>query len=310
MPTAMHPLMDPESQTRIWPHEYQEVYESFNRIFDCRGHGWSNLQSMHINLPFGDDDQFGRLHAAIRMVLPILPALAASSPIVGGVPSGFLDTRLEYYRQNCRRVPSVAGRVIPEAVFTRGEYEGSLLEGIYRDIRPYDPDGILQYEWLNARGAIARFDRGAIEIRLLDVQESPLADLAVAQGVVSAVRALVDGRLCSLERQKSWSAERLEPILLESIRSGEGGIVTDADYLADMGLAGERSVPASAIWRGLVELGRRDIGQPQLEALEFILDQGSLATRILRAVDQSPSIESVYASLCECLAGNRLLGPV
>ena len=46
---------------------------TFDRIFDCRGHGWSNLQSMHINLPFADDDEFGRLHAAIR-VLSAAPA--------------------------------------------------------------------------------------------------------------------------------------------------------------------------------------------------------------------------------------------
>ncbi|HAL85576.1 MAG TPA: hypothetical protein DCM31_01010, partial [Deferribacteraceae bacterium] len=37
---------------------------------------------------------------------------------------------------------------------------------MYRDIAPYDPECILQEEWLNSRGAIARFDRKAIEIRL------------------------------------------------------------------------------------------------------------------------------------------------
>ena len=39
---------------------------------------------MHVNLPFADDAQFARLHAAIRLVLPLLPALAASSPIAEG----------------------------------------------------------------------------------------------------------------------------------------------------------------------------------------------------------------------------------
>ncbi len=82
MPTGMHPWMDPARETRLWPHDYSEVYANFDRIFDCRGHGWSNLQSVHLNLPFADDEEFGRLHAAIRLLLPILPALAASSPIV------------------------------------------------------------------------------------------------------------------------------------------------------------------------------------------------------------------------------------
>src|SRR6185436_8561391 len=79
LPSAMHPWMDPIAEMKLWPHEYSAVYEAYNRIFDCRGHGWANLQSMHINLPFSGDEELGRLHAAVRLLLPLLPALAASS---------------------------------------------------------------------------------------------------------------------------------------------------------------------------------------------------------------------------------------
>ena len=51
---------------------------------------------------------------------------------------------------------------------------------MFADIAPYDPAGVLQHEFLNSRGAIARFDRSAIEIRVLDVQECPQADTAIA----------------------------------------------------------------------------------------------------------------------------------
>src|SRR5262249_20775901 len=91
MPTAMHPWMEPDREMRLWPHDYSPVYEAFNRIFDCRGHGWANLQSVHLNLPFANDKEFARLHAAVRLLLPLLPALAASSPVVEGRPTGFLD---------------------------------------------------------------------------------------------------------------------------------------------------------------------------------------------------------------------------
>ena len=141
-----------------------------------------NLQSAHLNLPFANDEEFGRLHAAVRLVLPALPALAASSPLQDGRLTDFADTRLEIYRHNARRLPIVSGRVIPEPVFTRAEYERAARQPL-RAIAPLDPDGILQEEWLNARGAIARFDRGAIEIRVLDVQEHPAADLAIAWAV-------------------------------------------------------------------------------------------------------------------------------
>src|SRR5690606_10242960 len=57
MPTAAHPSMNPFTETVIWPHEYNEVYSLYNKIFDCRGHGWANLQSMHINLPFFNNNE-------------------------------------------------------------------------------------------------------------------------------------------------------------------------------------------------------------------------------------------------------------
>ena len=78
MPTAMHPWMDPARETRLWPHGHSAIYQAFDRIFSCQGHGWANLQSMHINLPFADDDEFARLHAAVRVAMPLMPALARS----------------------------------------------------------------------------------------------------------------------------------------------------------------------------------------------------------------------------------------
>ncbi|MBK9976184.1 MAG: hypothetical protein IPP14_15545 [Planctomycetes bacterium] len=72
----MHPFFDPMTETKLWPLSNNVVYETHNRIFDCRGHGWSNLQSTHLNLPFANDTEFARLHAAIRMILLILPALS------------------------------------------------------------------------------------------------------------------------------------------------------------------------------------------------------------------------------------------
>ncbi|MDX1271934.1 glutamate-cysteine ligase family protein, partial [Bizionia paragorgiae] len=47
LPTASHPLMNPLTDTQLWKHSYSEVYELYNRIFDCKGHGWSNVQSTH-----------------------------------------------------------------------------------------------------------------------------------------------------------------------------------------------------------------------------------------------------------------------
>ena len=96
MPSGAHPWMNPQKETKRWPHDNKALYEQFDKIFDCQGHGWANLQSMHVNLPFADDQEFFQLHTAIRLLLPLLPALAASTPILDSRPTGYQDTRLKY----------------------------------------------------------------------------------------------------------------------------------------------------------------------------------------------------------------------
>jgi gamma-glutamyl:cysteine ligase YbdK (ATP-grasp superfamily) len=258
MPTAMHPWMDPERELKLWPHEDNQIYRAFDRIFDCRGHGWANLQSMHINLPFAGDDELARLHAAIRIALPILPALAASSPFVDGAPAAHLDARMAYYRDNARRVPSVSGRVVPERVFTRADYEGQLLQRIYDDMAPLDPDGVLRHEWINARGCIARFDRSALEIRVLDLQECPAADIAIAGAVTAVVRALVDERWASGDAQRTWHEDALAKILAQTITDGDRAIVANADYLRLFGFPEPGPARAGDLWQHLIEGPVRD----------------------------------------------------
>jgi gamma-glutamyl:cysteine ligase YbdK (ATP-grasp superfamily) len=306
MPGAMHPWMDPLREMRLWPHDYGTVYRALDRVFSCTGHGWANLQSVHVNLPFGDDAEFGRLHAAIRLILPLIPALAAASPVADGRPTGNLDQRMEVYRTNARRVPSVCGLVVPEAIYTRDEYENHLLAGIYRDIAPLDPEGILQHEWLNARGCIARFDRGSIEIRVIDVQECPAADLAVVALIVAAVRGLAEERWCSAAQQRAVAVEPLHAILLQTIRGAEGAALEDLDYLRLLGWRGG-PCPAGAVWSHLARavLGPEPDWPP---ALRIILERGTLATRLLRALGPQaprPRLKRVYQALCDCLQAGR-----
>lgn len=306
MPTAMHPWMDPEREMRLWPHDYSPVYRAFDRIFDCRGHGWANLQSAHLNLPFEGDEQFGKLHAAIRLLLPLIPALAASSPLLDGRPTGMVDTRLDVYRGNARRVPSVSGLVVPEPWFTRADYEREILHRIYADLSPLDPEGILRFEWANARGAIARFDRGTIEIRVVDVQECPAADLAIVEAQRSVLRGLVDGCFAPLERQQAMDTQSLFQLLLNTAAHGEQTIVDQPDYLAIWGL--DRPAKAGELWHHvLAQTARyRTAVEPAMaSALQTILEQGPLARRILRAVGVRPDRErlrAVYSRLCDCLA--------
>lgn len=310
MPGAMHPWMNPAAETRLWPHDDAPIYQAYDRIFGCRKHGQANLQSMHLNLPFADDGEFARLHAAVRIVLPILPALAASSPIADGKPSGFLDTRMEAYRTATERVPSVTGRVIPDTVGSRAEYQDQVLAPMYRDIAARDPHGILRHEWLNARGAIPRFDRNAIELRVIDVQECPQADLAIAAAATAVIRALYDAAWSPLAAQQAFGTDALAAILLACIRDAEQALIDDAGYLRLLGLA-ERPWRAGKIWQHLIETASPTQSASWREPLRVILEQGPLARRILRALGADCShahLQSVYGELCDCLEAGRMFG--
>lgn len=304
LPGGTHPWMDPFSEMHIWPHHNNIIYETYNKIFDCRGHGWANLQSAHINLPFCGDDEFGRLHAAIRLLLPIMPALSASTPIIESTIQPWRDFRMEAYRMNSKRIPSITGHVIPEPIYTEDEYRRKVFARMYRDIAPHDPSGILQDEWLNARGAIARFDRSAIEIRVLDVQECPLADLAIAALIIAATRHFTDpGRNAAI---KSWDDKDLAAILSKTILDAEEAAINNNRYLKAFGIEGTKTVRAGDIWRHLLETELDwSPSAPFKKALDTILDQGSLASRILHALNgdlSRPALEKVYRKLSGCLS--------
>jgi len=162
----------------------------------------------------------------------------------------------------------------------------------------------LQHEWLNARGAIPRFSRNAIEIRMIDVQECPQADLAIAAAVVAVVRTLYGAPLAA---QRAVATETLTAIMQDCILDAEQAVIEDAEYLGLLGFPGSRC-EARALWRHLVETKLGDAPEWQ-EPLRLILEQGPLARRILRTIGADcdrERLEAVYRALCDCLEQGRL----
>jgi gamma-glutamyl:cysteine ligase YbdK (ATP-grasp superfamily) len=311
MPTAAHPFMNPTTETKLWPHDSNEVYAVYNKIFDCRGHGWSNLQSTHLNLPFSGDDEFAKLHAAIRLVLPILPALCASSPILEGRRTGVLDTRLTYYKVNQIRIPSITGQIIPEAVFSENDYENIIYKKIRSDIAPFDPEEILDPVWVNSRGAMARFDRGSIEIRVMDIQECAAADIAIVTLVIETIKALVAERFINYKTQTEWATESLVAMLDQTVSKGQDAILNNGDYLRAFNFPSS-SATAGALWQHVVDdlLRNDNVAIKECKpVLDVILTHGTLSQRIINALGNTISNENmvkIYRQLGDCLENNTM----
>ena len=309
LPTAAPPFMNP-AVMQLWPYDCLDIYQAYDRIFNCKGHGWANLQSTHINLSFNGDKEFGKLHGAIRALLPLIPAIAASSPFLDSKYCGFLDGRIETYRHNQEKIPSITGKVIPEAVFTYKDYEEQIFNRVKADIAPYDPDHLLNHFFLNSRGAIARFDRGAVEIRLVDIQECPDADIAIAEWEVAVLKGLVEGAFASEAEIRALDTDALAKILLSTTHSAEKTVINDQDYLKIWGIDASE-ITASELIRKITDRVKGKISSYSQELLASQIKRGTLASALVKAVGADPIRDDFvyeYGKLAKCLAENRLYG--
>ena len=307
LPTAAHPFMDP-AVMQLWPYDCLDIYQAYDRIFNCKGHGWANLQSTHINLSFNGDEEFGKLHAAIRALLPLIPAVAASSPFLDSKYCGFLDGRIETYRHNQEKIPSITGKVIPEAVFTYKDYEEQIFNRVKADIAPYDPEHLLNHFFLNSRGAIARFDRGAVEIRLVDIQECPDADIAIAEWEVAVLKGLAEGAFASEKEIRALDTDALAKILLATTKTAEDTVIADRNYLKAWNIDASE-ITAKELVQNITDKVKNSISQHSLELLQQMFKRGTLASALVKNIGANPNHEDFvneYRQLACCLTQNKL----
>lgn len=312
LPTGMHPFMRP-ADTTLWRRAGRAIYETYAGLFPIRQHGWLNVQASHINLPFDSEAKTVAMHNALVSLLPYLPALAASSPIYEGKIGPVLDNRLEFYKVNQRRFPVITGQVVPDYIDSYRDYRRRVFAPIREALRGLPGGDRLRAEWVNSRGAIMRFSRQALEIKLLDAQECIKADIAIAVFVRAALRYLVrrlgEGSLTLPQRTV------LLHDLDATIRDGTGGRVQAPHLLSDSRRRG--GIEARRVLENLLEAVYPEIGQEgrtYVPILESRIRNGNLAERIVHQVrrrarkrgdDMTGAIRSVYGELMDCLDENR-----
>jgi gamma-glutamyl:cysteine ligase YbdK (ATP-grasp superfamily) len=313
LPTGMHPFMRP-ADTMLWRRSGRAIYETYASLFPIRQHGWLNVQASHINLPFGSEARTVAMHNALVCLLPYLPSLAASSPIYEGKIGPSVDNRLEFYKVNQRRIPVITGQVVPEYIDSYRDYRRKVFAPIREAVRGLPGAGRLRAEWVNSRGAIMRFSRQALEIKLLDVQECIRSDIAIAVFVRGALRQLVR----RLEAGTLALPDRAVLIhdLDVAIREGTQGRVQAPHLLGHTRRRG-RGVSIKDVLGDLLEMARIEVAPEEREYLPIVesrIRRGNLSERIVQQVrrrsrgrsgDTTAAIRSVYGELMDCLDENR-----
>ncbi|WP_290762126.1 glutamate-cysteine ligase family protein [Fibrobacter sp. UBA4297] len=326
LPSACHPFMDP-AEMQLWPYDCLDIYQTYDRIFNCKGHGWANLQSTHLNLSFDGDEEFGELHAAIRLLLPLIPAIAASSPYLDSKYTGYRDARINVYRHNQDKVPEITGQVIPEQAYSYDEYNKQIFDKVKKAIAPYDTEHLLNHFFLNSRGAIARFDRGAIEIRLVDIQECPNADIAIVELEIATLKAIVNGKFAASRENASaansvphtlkeyreflrnFDTARLAELLVKTTKDAENAVIDWPEFLAVFGMG--EACTAGDIWKHIYSVVKNDLTEVSQGFMEKMLERGTLSSALYKALGDAPAHEAFvteYKKLADCLAHNRLYG--
>ncbi len=185
MGLGMHPLLTLD-ETTYWDHDEQEYYEAYDRIFNIKQHGWLNIQALQINIPYQGKEELVAMFNMIRALIPYLVAVSASSPIVEGRVTTYMDNRLVYYRQNQDAIPQICHGILPERLSCADEYV-RINRQIYSELKKFRAE-ILCREWVNSRGVIVRFTRSCMEVKAIDEQECLHSDMAISAFLLALLR--------------------------------------------------------------------------------------------------------------------------
>jgi carboxylate-amine ligase len=217
---------------------------------------------------------------------------------------------MEAYLHHQEKLPELMGSLIPEAVFSQEDYYRAVFSPIAQAMAPFDTENVMDHHFANSRGAIARFDRGAIEIRVIDIQECPAADLAIAELIVAVLKALTSGRWVSSYLQRAWSEHDLLPIFVQVIKDAGATVIANRDYLLMFGLMKQDHMSAHKLWQHLFVELYGELSENCRQHVGHILEHGCLASRILRRTGKTPTHEllvEVYRELATCLQEDRQL---
>ena len=278
MGLGMHPLLKLD-ETTYWDHDEQEYYQVYDRLFNIKQHGWLNIQALQVNIPYAGKDELVAMFNKIRSLMPYLVAVSASSPMVEGKLTPYMDNRLVYYRQNQAAIPEICHDILPEKLESVDDYV-QINRQIYSELKKCKAE-ILCREWVNSRGVIVRFTRKCLEVKAIDEQECLHSDMAFSAFLLALLRSELE-----LEEDRSSLLAMLE----EAMHSGVAGMRPELERLF---VAAEKSATIEER-RYLPLVAKR-------------IEQGSLAENMVQKLKEETDgrIEPILEQMQWCLKENR-----
>lgn len=313
LPTGMHPWLDPR-RARLWTRSNARIYQTYARLFDVQTHGWLNVHSTHLNLPMGRGEEAVAMMNAAALIIPYLPALAASSPMYDGELQEAADSRLAWILQHQAHIPESQGCIVPEYTTTIADYRRTILGPIYQALDELPDTGAVRHEFFNARGAVFKFSRRAMEIRVLDTQECVKLDVAIAVFVRAVLRSLA--RSLARRRAPLPPYTMLVQDFYQSVIHGSQARVRATHLARGAPRDSQGLISVKDVLCLLLERARRSARRDEevyLDLVERIIHSGTLAERIRAALlpavtDEERFTETarrVYIELADCLDANE-----
>jgi gamma-glutamyl:cysteine ligase YbdK (ATP-grasp superfamily) len=215
----------------------------------------------------------------IRELMPYLVAVSASSPVLEGKLTSYMDNRLVYYRQNQAAIPEICHGILPEKLESVHDYM-QINRRIYSELKKCNAK-ILCREWVNSRGVIVRFTRKCLEIKAIDEQECLHSDMAFSAFLLALLRSELE-----LEEDESSLLAMLE----DAMRCGVAGMHPELVRL----LAAVENSATIEEKRYLPLVAKR-------------IEQGSLAEIVVQKLKEETDgrIEPILEQMQWCLKENR-----
>jgi gamma-glutamyl:cysteine ligase YbdK (ATP-grasp superfamily) len=239
------------------------------------------------------------MHNLLAGLCAYLPAISASSPVCEGAISPNVDNRLHFYKLNQREVPSITGAIIPEPVFSFAQYRKDVIDRYSQDLAKAGAgETILFKEWVNSRGVIFRFDRSALEVRVMDEQDCIKSDVALSCFIRAALRGLM--------------AEKVEPLQHQLLVKDFNSIMAEGLNAKVLHPQGETARQVCQYLFNLASENAEEAEKKYLWLVKKRIESGNLSElireRILKRAqktDLKEAILSVYSTLIKCLATNQ-----